>query len=135
MSYKFLFAAPLLIATITIFSCSGKDKKKDDGKSNTKTSGQSKGTDNGMVPKIDTVNLKDEASILKAIQQLVDARLANDKKRKEDSKAPGYFVEFTNLETAILNASTAYSKTLGDPDKSMEFLDKFDRIHGLLYVR
>jgi hypothetical protein len=88
-----------------------------------------------MVPKIDTVNLKDEASILKAIQQLVDARLANDKKQKEDPKAPSYFVEFTKLETAILNASTAYSKTFSDPNKSIEFQDKFEKIHGLLYVR
>jgi hypothetical protein len=135
MSRKLSFAILVMIASITIFSCGSNDKKNDGSKKNSETTIGPGSSGDGIVPKIDTVNLKDEASILKAIQQLVDARLANDKKQKEDPKAPSYFVEFTKLETAILNASTAYSKTLSDPNKSLEFQDKFEKIHGLLYVR
>jgi hypothetical protein len=135
MSRKLFFVIFFIVASMVFISCGSNDKKNEGSNKNSETTIGPASIGNGIVPKIDTVNLKDEASIMKAIQQLVDARLANDKKQKEDPKAPGYFVEFTKLETAILNASTAYSKTLSDPNKSIEFQDKFEKIHGLLYVR
>jgi hypothetical protein len=133
MKSVFLSAALFLVTSLTFISCGGKDKRKDDGATNNQTSiGPAK---NNAVPKIDTANLKDEASILTAMQTFVDAKLANDKKVKENPDAPSYFVEFTTLETAILNAHTAYMKSLSDPNKSLEFHDKFAKIQGMLYAK
>ncbi len=129
-----IFLATVLFTALSLFfiSCGGKDKKKDDGKTET-TVGPTKGSDDGVVPKIDTANLKDEASILAAMQQYVDAQVAVDKKQKEDAAFDGHFVEMTNLHSAILRASTAYSKTITDPNKSVEFMTKVSDIEKKMY--
>ena len=124
----------LLTASLIIVSCGGKDKKKDDGNSKTETNGgQSKGADDGMVPKIDTANLKDEASVLDAMQKVVDARIADEKKQKDDPKYSGHYLELTRLYAAVLNASTAYSKTISDPTKALEFSEKVSAIQDKMY--
>jgi hypothetical protein len=141
MRSKFLFATilpaafSLFIVTLSLtnVSCGGNDKKKDEGKPNTETVGPSKGTDDGMVPKIDTASLKDEASILDAMQKVVDARIADEKKRKEDPNYAGHFVELMTLHTIVLKASTAYSRSLNDPSISIEFGKKFNAIEDKLY--
>jgi hypothetical protein len=142
MKSKFLFAAKLLILpcflvtlSLSNVSCGGKDKKKEEVKPNTETVGPSKGTDDGMVPKIDTASLKDEASILDAIQKVVDARIADEKKQKDDAGYAGHYVELMTLHTAVLKASTAYSQTLNDPSKSIEFSKKFSAIEDKLYPK
>jgi hypothetical protein len=136
MKSKLLFAAVLLTASSFIISCGGNDKKKEDGKTSTETTiGPVKGSDDGMVPKIDTASLKDEASILDAIQKVVDARIADEKKQKEDPGYAGHFVELMILHTAVLKASTAYSKSLNDPTKSIEFSKKFSDIEDKLYPK
>ncbi len=142
MKSKFLFAAALLtlpffLVTLSLsnVSCGGKDKKKDEVKNNIETVGPAKGSDDGMLPKIDTASLKDEASILDAIQKVVDARIADEKKRKEDPNYAGHYVELMKLHTAVLKASTAYSQSLSDPSKAIEFGKKFSAIEDKLYPK
>jgi hypothetical protein len=136
MKSKFLYAAFALAAfSVCILSCGGNDKKKDGGKPNTETVGPSKGNDDGMVPTIDTASLKDEASILDAIQKVVDARIADEKKQKEDLSYAGHYVDLMTLHTAVLKASTAYSNSLNDPSKSIEFSKKFSAIEDKLYPK
>lgn len=137
MKQKLLFASVLLAAfSLFIISCGGKDKKKDDGKTSTETTvGPSTGTDDGMVPKIDTAAMKDEASVLDAMQKVVDARIADEKKQKEDPNYSGHYLELTKLYTAVLSASTAYTKTIGDPAKAVEFSNKLSAIQDKMYAK
>jgi hypothetical protein len=136
MKPKLLLATLLLAASSIIISCGGNDKKKDDGKTNTETTvGPSTGSDDGMVPKIDTASLKDEASVLDAMQKVVDARIADEKKQKEDPNYAGHYLELTKLYTAVLNASTAYTNTISDPAKAVEFSNKLSAIQDKMYAK
>jgi hypothetical protein len=69
------------------------------------------------------------------MQKYVDAQIAIDKKQKDDPSSESHFVEMTNLHSAILRASTAYSKTITDPNKSLEFLDKVNAIEQKMYAK
>lgn len=133
MKIKILFASALLTASLIIVSCGGKDKNKNESKS--ETVGPAKVADDGMVPKIDTATLKDEASILDAMQKVVDASIADEKKQKEDSLYSGHYVELSNLHAVVLNASTAYSKTISDPAKAVEFSNKVSAIQDKMYPK
>jgi hypothetical protein len=134
MKLKFLFAVATIAASLFLLSCGGGDKKKDDNKDSTETTvGPSKESGDGMVPNIDTAALKDEASILDAMQKYVDAQIAIDKKKKEDPSTESHFVEMTKLHSAILRASTAYSKTITDPAKAVEFSTKVSDIEKKMY--
>ena len=134
MKLKLFFTAATIVISLFIISCGVGDKKKDDSKGTTETTvGPSKETGDGMVPNIDTVNLKDEASILAAMQKYVDAQIASDKKQKENPSYGGHFVELTKLHSAILRASTAYSQTITDPAKAIEFSDKVSEIEKKMY--
>lgn len=134
MKSKFLFAAVLLASfSLFLFACGGKDKNKDGSK--TETVGPAKVVDDGMVPKIDTASLKDEASILDAMQKVVDASIADEKKQKEDSLYSGHYVELSKLHAIVLNASTAYSKTISDPAKAVEFSNKVSAIQDKMYAK
>lgn len=136
MKLKIIFAATILVTSFFIISCGGSDKKKDDNKGTTETTVvPSKETGDSMVPSIDTAALKDEASILDAMQKYVDAQIAIDKKKKEDPSTESHFVEMTKLHTAILKASTAYSKNLTDPAKAVEFSTKVSDIEKKLYAQ
>lgn len=79
MKPKLLLAISLLGSSVLFFSCGGKDKKP----AKATTTKSSTNSDDGMVPVIDTAALKDEASILDAIQKVVDARIADEKKEKK----------------------------------------------------
>lgn len=132
MKSKLLLAAGLLIASLFLIplslsnvSCNGKDKK----------DGDKKEIADGMVPKIDTASLKDEPSILDAMQKVVDARLADDKKKNEDPNYAGHYLELTKLYTAVLKASTAYSKTMTDPNMALEFDKKVSAIQDKMYAK
>ena len=142
MKSKFLFATKLLTLSFFLItlslsnvSCGGKDKKKDNGKPNTEIVGPAQGNEDGIVPKIDIASLKDEPSILDAMQKVVDARIADDKKQKDDPKYSGHYLELTKLYTAVLNASTAYAKTIPDPTKSLEFQNKVSAIQEKMYAK
>jgi hypothetical protein len=135
MKLKIIFATGLLACSLFILSCGGKDKKGDDKTTTKTTTTTSTGTDDGMVPKVDTASLTDEASILDAMQKVADATIADDKKQKEDPAYSGHYLELTKLYTAVLKASTAYSKTLTDPAKAVEFGEKFSAIQNKMYAK
>ncbi len=134
MKPKQLLFIGLLISSLFFLSCGGKDKKDDDKKS-VETTKSATTSDDGMVPTIDTANLKDESSILAAMQKVTDARIADEKKQKEDPNYAGHYLDLTKLYTAVLKASTAYSKTLTDPAKAVEFSDKLNAISDKMYAK
>jgi hypothetical protein len=86
-----------------------------------------------MVLKIDTAALKDEASILDAMQKVVDVRIADEKKQKDDPKYAGHYTELTNLYAAVLKASTAY--TIKDPNEALKFNEKVNAITDKMYAK
>ena len=134
MKLRFSLAAVVLAAfSLFVVSCGGKDKKKDDIKTKTESIGPSKGSDDGMVPMIDTAAMKDEASVLDAMQKVVDARIADEKKQKDDPNYSGHYLELTKLYTAVLSASTAFTNTISDPAKAVEFSNKLSAIQDKMY--
>ena len=136
MKCKLTTATLFLSAMLLLSACSGKDNKTDDKKeTTTETTIKDSGGDDNIVPSIDTASLKDEASILDAMQKVADARLADDKKKQEDPNYSGHYLELTKLYTAVLKASTAYSKTLTDPNKAVEFNNKVSEIQKIMYAK
>ena len=136
MKCKLTTATLFLSAMLLLSACSGKDNKTDDKKeTTTETTIKDSGGDDNIVPSIDTALLKDEASILEAMQKVADARLADDKKKQEDPNYSGHYLELTKLYTAVLKASTAYSKTLTDPSKAVEFNNKVSEIQKKMYAK
>jgi hypothetical protein len=123
-----LLAAMLLLASTSFFySCAGKTK-------NTSPAAVS-AEDNSIIPKIDLAGLKDEPAVLDAMQKVVDARMADEKKKKENPDYSGNYLELMQLYTAVLNASTEYSKTISDPVKGVEFNNKLSAIQEKLYTK
>ena len=135
MKPKQLLFIGLLISSLFFLSCGGKDKKSDDKPAVETTTKTTTSNDDGMVPAIDTATLKDEASILAAMQKVTDARIADEKKQKEDPNYAGHYLDLTKLYTAVLKASTAYSKTLTDPAKAVEFSSKVSAISDKMYAK
>jgi len=135
MKLKHLLTAGLLTTTFFFLSCGGKDKKDEDKTSTETTTKPTTPADDGMVPAIDTAALKDEASILAAMQKVADARIADEKKQKDDPNYSGHYLELTKLYTAVLKASTAYSKTITDPAKAVEFGNKLTAIQDKMYAK
>ena len=126
----------MLATSFFILSCGGKDKKDGDKKMSTETTTKpAADNSDGMVSNIDTAALKDEASILDAMQKVVDARIADEKKQKDDPNYSGHYLELTKLYTAVLKASTAYSQTLTDPAKAVEFSTKVSNIQNKMYAK
>lgn len=136
MQLNRILSAFLLAGTIILSACGGGDRQPKEGKEGPEpTVLKDPWGDDGMVPKIDTANLKDEASILAAMRLVVDARVADEKKQKETSGYPGHYLELTRLYTAVLNASTAYSKTITDPARAVEFGKKVSEIQEELNAK
>ena len=135
MKPKQLLFIGMITSSLFFLSCGGKDKKDGEKKSVETTTKPATTSDDGMVPTIDTVNLKDESSILAAMQKVTDARIADEKKQKDDPNYSGHFLELTKLYTAVLKASTAYSKTLTDPAKAVEFSSKVSAISDKMYAK
>jgi hypothetical protein len=88
-----------------------------------------------MVPKIDIAALKDEASVLDAMQKVVDARVADEKKQKEDPNYKGHYAELTSLYAAVLKASTAFMGTIKDPNEALKFSEKVSAIQEKMYAK
>ena len=134
MKLKSLLGTALLATSFFLISCGGKDKKEGDDKASTETiTKPSTDSGDGMVPNIDTAALK--ASILDAMQKVTDARIADEKKQKDDPNYSGHYVELTKLYTAVLKASTAYSQTITDPAKAVEFGKKVSDIQDKMYAK
>lgn len=135
MKPKQIFTAAFLFVSFFILSCGGNDKKKDGEKSNSEATVSPSNSDDGMVPKIDTAALKDEASILDAMQKVVDARIADEKKQKDNPNYAGHYTELTSLYAAVLKASTAYMGTIKDPNEALKFNDKVSAITDKMYAK
>ena len=135
MKQKLFFAVILIATSFIFFSCGGKDKKGEAKTSTETTTKSSTSSDDGMVPKIDLENLKDEASVLDAMQKVVDGRIADEKKQKEDPGYSGHYLEFTKLYTDVLKASTEYAKSIPDPAKAIEFQNKINKITDKMYEK
>ncbi len=136
MMLKKVKGALFITASFFLFACGGNEKKSDDKKeTGTETTIKDSGGDDGVVPKIDTATLNSEAAILDAMQKVVDARLADDNKKNENPDYAGHYLELTKLYTAVLKASTAYSKTLTDPTKAVEFNNKVSDIQKKMYEK
>ena len=120
-------SAFLLTCIIFFTSCDNSNKKKDVKEQPAAVA------DAPAVPAIDIASLKDEASLLAAMQQVVDARVADEKKQKENPKYSGSYLELTRLYTAVLKAANEYSHTIGDPAKALEFNNKISAIQDQMY--
>ena len=70
MKPRLIFTALLLSFYMFIVSCGGKDKKEGDTNDPKTETTVKENNGDGMVPAIDTANLKDEASILDAMQKV-----------------------------------------------------------------
>ena len=111
---KVLFAAA--IASLTIISCKGKDEKKNENPATTSTTAPSvenSGAD--AILDLDLSTLKDEAGFLKAWEDFTTARVADEKKREADKSYEGHYLEYLKMYTAMLKATTEFSKTI-QPD-------------------
>jgi hypothetical protein len=127
MNTRHLFAVMIISTTLSIASCGGKDKKP--------VTTENPATDAAAIPNIDIASLKDEATILDAMQKVVDARLADEKKKKDNVDYAGNYLELTKLYTEVISASTAYSKTIADPAKAVEFGNKLSAIQDKMYAK
>lgn len=127
--------AAFLCSIILLSSCGSDNKKAGPGTDTKEQEAEvaPDNTDDGAVPAIDVSNLNDEASILDAMQKVVDARVADEKKKKENPSYKGHYLELTKLYTAVLKASTAYSKSMADPSKAVEFNNKVREIQRKMY--
>ena len=127
-----LLALGWLLVVPLFFSCKGKGESKT---SPVNTASTVAATDNVTVPVIDIADLKDETTILDAMQKVVDARLADEKKRKESDEYAGNYLELTRLYTNVLNAATNYSKTIKDPAAAVAFNNKVNSIQDKMYAK
>jgi hypothetical protein len=127
MTRKLLLAALLLATSSLFYSCAGKTKKAPPAEISS--------DDSSIVPKIDIAGLKDEVAVLDAMQKVVDARIADEKKKKENPDYNGNYLELMNLYTAVLKASTEYSKTITDPVQGVAFNNKLSAIQEKLYTK
>jgi hypothetical protein len=127
-----LLALGWLLIMPLFFSCKGKRESKT---SPVNTASTVAATDNVAVPVIDIADLKDETTILDAMEKVVDARLADEKKRKESDEYAGNYLELTRLYTNVLNAAMNYSKTIKDPAAAVAFNNKVSSIQDKMYAK
>ncbi len=129
MKPSLLLAAATLV--LFLYSC-GDNERKGNDKPSSATTTQAEEKNN--IPSIDIAGLKNEAAVLDAMQKVADARIADEKLKKEDPKYTGNYLELTKLYTAVLNASTEFSKTITDPAKRIEFMNKVSAIQDKMYA-
>lgn len=87
------------------------------------------------VPNIDLETLKDEKSILDAMEKVVNGRMEDDKLSKENPNYKGKYVEFTKLYSAVLKKSTEFQKTLPDAKARVAFSEKIQAITDKMYKK
>jgi hypothetical protein len=103
----------------------GKEVKKDEN-ADAKKEDESKKSE--AVPQIDVASLNDEASILDAMNKVVEARRMDDSLRNADKNYKGHFVKLLKLNTAVVKRATEFSKTLKG-DARVEFIKKYTSIN------
>lgn len=129
MIIRHIMHISILLVSIAIVSCGGNDKKKEEA---IKKEPTISATTDDIVPKIDTAALKDEASILSAMEKVVEARIADEKKRNENPNYSGHLAALMRLHTTVLRASMDYTRSISDPAKKLEFERKFNEIEKKL---
>lgn len=127
MSYRYSKALWLLPLICCCISCAS-DKKGGEKAAATETVIRQAPIPAGNIPVIDSASLTNEEDILYAMQLIVDARLADDKKKNEDPAYEGHYLELSRIYTTVLHAATNYSKSLGDPERSQVFDKKVSTI-------
>jgi hypothetical protein len=127
------FVSILAIVTLVV-SCNNKEDKKDDATTTT-TSTDSKLQEEAKDPvlSMDVTTLKDEAGFLKAWEDFTSARMADEKKQEADKSYPGHYVEYTNLYTKLLKATTAFAQTIQPASAAVAFNEKVSAIQKKMY--
>lgn len=136
MILKSNIAALLLLSLLLFTSCGGKDDKKINQKTTpeTTTIAPVETKEEGIVPVIDVATLKDEASLLSAYEKVIDARIADTKRKKEDPTYQGHLMELMKLHTDVIVASNTYYKSIPDHTKALEYGKKFEAIKNRLHT-
>lgn len=122
----------IVLTAVTFISVSCKNKE-DKGTTDTTTSTGKGSSTSDAVPKIDIASLKDEASFLKAWETFTTARMADEKKQKEDKSYEGHYSEFMTMYSDLVKATTAYSSTIKDPSAAVAFNEKVSAIQNKMY--
>lgn len=131
---KVLFAAA--IASLTIISCKGKDEKKNETPAETTSTTTEKtnsSTGDDAILSLDVTTLKDEASFLKTWEDFTTARTADEKKREADKNYEGHYLDYLKMYTKLLNATTAFSKTIQPAAATVAFNEKISAIQNKMY--
>ena len=123
----------VLLASSLLGACNNKKESKDDSKTST-TSTETKPVEEAKDPVLgmDVTTLKDEAAFLKAWEDFTTARVADEKKQEADKTYKGHYLEYTQLYTKLLQATTAYSQTLPAAD-AVAFNEKVSAIQKKMY--
>ena len=122
---KILFFV-LVISMTSFLSCGGGEVKNEDKQEEGQEANESKKSE--AVPQIDVASLNDEASILDAMNKVVEARRMDDSLRNADKNYKGHFVKLLKLNTAVVKRATEFSKTLKG-DARVEFIKKYTSIN------
>ncbi|MEO5948475.1 MAG: hypothetical protein ABIP79_16780 [Chitinophagaceae bacterium] len=136
MKLKSKISALPLICLLLFISCGGKDDKKSNDKTIPEATTIAPGTTNEdeMVPVIDIATLTDEASLLAAYEKVIDARIADTKRKKEDPTYKSHLMELMKLHTDVIVASDTYYKSIPDHSKALEYGKKFEAIKNRLHT-
>ena len=132
MKLKSNISALLLLCLLLFISCGGKDDEKTTPETTVIAPGET--IENGMVPVIDITTLTDEASLLAAYEKVIDARIADTKRKKEDPTYISHLMELMQLHTDIIVASDTYYKSIPDHTKALEYANKFEAIKNRLHT-
>lgn len=115
-------------------SCKNEESKTGtDPSTTTSTEKTNNSSSSDALPKIDIPSLKDEASFLKAWETFTDARMADEKKQKEDKSYEGHYTEYTTMYADLLKATTAFTSTMKDPAAAVAFNEKVSAIQNKMY--
>ena len=127
----------IIVGTMTIASCKGKEEKKNETPSATETTvtktDQGTKTDPDAILGLDVTTLKDEAGFLKAWEDFTTARMADEKKREADKSYEGHYLEYLKMYTNLLKATTAFSKTIQPAAAAVTFNEKVSAIQNKMY--
>ncbi len=126
---KVLFVAA--IASLAIISCKGKEEKKKEPSATVATPAENQGGD--AILGLDVTTLKDEAAFLKTWEDFTTARMEDEKKREADKNYEGHYLDYLKMYTKLLNATTAFSKTLQPAAAAVAFNEKISAIQNKMY--
>ena len=118
---------------VGLTSCGDSDDKEDKEKTEKTESAGSEQQTESLVPNIDLESLTTEAAILEAMEQVVNARIEDERRSEEDQDYSGYYVELTNLYADVLEVSTNFADTFEDPQESLDYMNRVNEITDKMY--